>query len=345
MPNVGGAVSAFDAGMPGWRWRELCRRAGCVALLVLSLACREAASDAAAAGKTPIVLAEAVAQLPPATLTLPAHRTSVKFAVIGDSGRGTPPQHEVAAQMTRFHAAFPFPFVIMLGDNIYEGPASPDDYRRKFEEPYKALLEAGVKFYAVLGNHDDPRQVDYALFHMDGERYYTFAPPEDLVTKIATQVEFFAIDSTNFDRGQATWLDERLRSSNADWKICFLHHPLYTSGRYRTSARLHRWMLESVFVQHGVDVVFSGHEHIYQRSQLQYGIQYFVSGGAGSLRIGDGVRNQEIAMSYDRDYHFMLVEIHGDDLYFQTISRNGTTIDAGTLHQDAEDAKPAARTP
>ena len=44
----------------------------------------------------------------------------------------------------------------MLGDNIYEGPASPDDYLHKFEEPYAELLEAGVDFYAALGNHDDP---------------------------------------------------------------------------------------------------------------------------------------------------------------------------------------------
>ena len=273
------------------------------------------------------------------TLTLPDALTSIKFAVIGDSGRGTPPQFEVAAQMARYREAFEFPFVIMLGDNIYEGPATQDDYRRKFEEPYKALLDAGVRFYAVLGNHDDPRQVEYERFNMGGERYYTFAPPEDLIAKAATRVEFFALDSTRLDRQQLAWLDERLGRSSADWKVVFLHHPLYTSGRYRRTSRAHRWALEPLLSRHGVQVVFSGHEHIYQRSILENGIQYFVSGGAGSLRPGDGVPAAYIASSYNDDYHFMLVEIEGDDLHFQAISRKGTTIDAGTLYLDAEEAR------
>ena len=279
-------------------------------------------------------------------LTLPVKTTSVKFAVIGDSGRGTPPQHEVAAQMVRYREAFPFEFVLMLGDNIYEGPATPEDYRTKFEAPYQGLLDRGVDFYAVLGNHDDPRQVSYPPFHMRDERYYSFAPPEDVIARLATRVEFFALDSTNLDLTQRRWLDERLGKSRATWKICFLHHPLYTSGRYRNTARFHRLALEPILIRHGVNVVFSGHEHIYQRTVLEHGIQYFISGGAGSLRVGDGTPAPFIARSYDDDYHFMLIEIDGDDLYFQTISRRGVTIDAGELSlQDDDEAKASAVTP
>ena len=109
----------------------------------------------------------------------------------------------------------------MLGDNIYEGPATREDYRRKFEDPYRPLLDEGVKFYATLGNHDDPRQIAYPLFNMDGERYYSFSPPEDLLAKVVSRVEFFAVDSTNLDRTQLRWLDERLRDSDATWKVCF----------------------------------------------------------------------------------------------------------------------------
>jgi hypothetical protein len=307
------------------------------ALLLSSVACADESTPPPTRGTG--VHVERVQEAVEGTLTLPARRASVKFAVIGDSGRGSTAQHEVARQMVRYRAAFPFAFVIMLGDNIYEGPASPEDYRRKFEEPYRALLDDGVTFHAVLGNHDDPRQVGYAPFNMHGERYYSFAPPDDLAARLAASVELFAIDSTNFDSAQARWLDERLAASRANWKICFLHHPLYTSGRYRGAARLHRWMLESTFVRHQVDVVFSGHEHIYQRATLQSGVQYFVSGGAGSLRPGDGRRTADIAATYDRDYHFMLIEIDGDELYFQSISRAGVTIDAGTLSKG--DGEPA----
>ena len=264
-------------------------------------------------------------------LTLPVKATSVKFAVIGDSGRGTPPQFDVAAQMMRYREAFPFAFVLMLGDNIYEGPATAEDYRIKFEEPYKPLLDKDVKFFAVLGNHDDPREVSFPPFNMHGERYYSFAPPEDVLTRVVTRVEFFALDSTNLDRTQLRWLDERLGKSKAEWKVCFLHHPLYTSGRYRSTARLHRFALEPVLIKHGVQVVFSGHEHIYQRTAIEQGVQYFISGGAGSLRAGDGVPASYIARTFSDDYHFMLIEIDGDDLYFQAISRRGATIDAGRL--------------
>jgi hypothetical protein len=290
--------------------------------------------------RVPVVTPIEVSQVSTGTLTLPNRATSVKFGVIGDSGRGSPPQHEIAAQMVAFRQDFPFAFVLMLGDNIYEGPASRDDYRLKFEEPYRRLLDGGVKFYAVLGNHDDPREVIYPLFNMDGERYYSFAPPEELLARIATRVEFFALDSTNLDRTQLRWLDERLEKSSAAWQVCFFHHPLYSSGRYRVWSRGFRLLLEPLLVNHDVDVVFSGHEHIYQRSELQSGIQYFISGGAGSLRPGDGTPASYVARSYDADYHFMLIEIDGREMHFQAISRSGRTIDAGTLYQDRRDATP-----
>jgi 3',5'-cyclic AMP phosphodiesterase CpdA len=270
-------------------------------------------------------------------LALPSSRTSIKFAVIGDSGRGNGPQHEVADRMRRLREQFPFEFVLMLGDNIYEGPATADDYRKKFEEPYDGLLDEGVKFFAVLGNHDDPRQVSFRPFNMQGERYYSFTPPEDLITRLSVRAEFFAIDSTRLDSAQLTWLEERLGASRADWKIVFLHHPLYTSGRYRSTARFYRRTLEPVFIRHGVSAVFSGHEHIYQRTTVRNGIQYFISGGAGSLRVGDGVRAPYIARTFADDYHFMLIEIDEDTLHFQAVSRRGTTIDAGRITRTEDD--------
>ena len=276
-------------------------------------------------------------------LALPNALTSVKLAVIGDSGRGTPEQHEVAAQMIRFRDRFKFSFVLMAGDNIYEGPATPDDYRRKFEEPYRTLLHDNVKFFAVLGNHDDPQQVSYVPFNMGGQRYYSFVPPEDPLTRLTTSVEFFALDSTNMDRGQLAWLDERLGASTAGWKIVLLHHPLYTSGRYRNTSRAHRWAIEPILLRHGVNVVFSGHEHIYQRSELQEGVLYFVTGGAGSLRRGDGVAAPFIARSFDDDYHFMLLEIDDAAVHFQAVTRRGETVDAGTLYRDVSDADDVRR--
>ncbi len=290
-----------------------------------------------AARQQPRIEALDVSTIAPSTLTLPNAERSIKFAVIGDSGRGWQPQLDVAAQMVAFRQQFDFEFVLMAGDNIYEGPATREDYRVKFEEPYKALLADGVKFYAVLGNHDDPQQVYYSPFNMNGNRYYTFTPPDDPITRWDTRVRFFALDSTNLDGEQMQWFEHEAAESRAEWKIALMHHPLYTSGRYSLAARGLRFALESSLVTGGIDVVFSGHEHIYNRSELQKGVLYFVSGGAGSLRQGDAGRSSAIASSYDEDFHFMLIEIADEGFHFQAINRQGVTVDAGSLRAVIED--------
>ena len=321
-------------------------RLALVALLLSLGACQREASPAASTPAEPQqsvprpapqppearrVRAIDPASVAPGALAVPNKIGSVKFAVIGDSGRGNSPQYDVAAQMVSYRKDFHYSFVIMTGDNLYEGPATAVDYRDKFEKPYAALIDDGVKFFAVLGNHDDPREIHYAPFNMNGQRYYTFDPPEDPVTRLLTDVRFFALDTVTLDRAQLRWLRQQLAASTADWKICFFHHPLYTSGRYVRGSRAYRLLLEPVFRQYGVDAAFSGHEHFYMRSTLEHGIQYFVSGGAGSLRYGDSGPSPIAARAFDTDYHFMLVEIEGDRLWFQAIARTGRTVDAGVL--------------
>src|SRR5258706_16249137 len=85
-------------------------------------------------------------------LTLPGKSGSVRFGAIGDMGTGRAPQYELARTMDGFRKLFPFEFVITLGDNLYGGN-SPSDYVIRFEQPYKPLLDDGVRFYAALGNH------------------------------------------------------------------------------------------------------------------------------------------------------------------------------------------------
>jgi Calcineurin-like phosphoesterase len=268
---------------------------------------------------------------PPGTLALPMEDGSVRFAVIGDSGRGDRWQQEVADQMVAWRAKFPFTLVLMLGDNIY-GTHTPHDYETKFERPYKALLDAGVTFRAAIGNHDESEEIYYANFNMGGQRYYTFRESEKRLAGLAgAGVRFFVLDTRSLDVGQRDWLRKELAASGTAWKICFMHHPLYTSGRYRASARALRLALEPTLVAGDVDVVLAGHEHFYERLIPQRGISYFISGGAGSLRRGDIQPSTVKAKGFDRDYHFMLMEVSGNELYFQAISRVGETVDAGVI--------------
>ena len=266
------------------------------------------------------VTATAVAALPAQELALPRQSGSVRFLVLGDAGTGDREQYEVANQMIRYGRVFPFTFAIMLGDNIY-GSERPQDFDKKFIRPYKVLLDADVEFHAALGNHDDPNQRYFKPFHLDGSRYRTFKKGN---------VRFFVIDSNYLDPAQVKWLEKELSASGSDWKIAYFHHPLYTTARRGPEVEL-RAVLEPLFVKHGVDVVFTGHEHIYERLQPQKGIYYFTVGGAAKLRKGDTRPGSLIAARFDRDRSFLLAEIAGDSLYFQTISRKGATVDKGVL--------------
>ncbi len=266
-------------------------------------------------------------------LALPRRPGSIKFAAIGDAGRGDRAQYEVSAQMQAFRDVFPYDFVVMLGDNVYDG-GTPDDYRRKFELPYKPLLDDDVEFYATIGNHDAVNQPSYEPFHMGGKRYYTFRADQSLLARITdTDVQFFMVDTETLDRTQVAWLDREMAKSRARWKIPIYHRPIYTSGRYAAPARLFRNMLEPVFLRHDVKVALSGHEHFYERIRPQQGITYFISGGAGSLREGDIRRTPLTAKGFDIDYHFMLFEVTRDELFYQAISRTGHSIDSGTVRR------------
>lgn len=253
-----------------------------------------------------------------------AEKDSLRFAVIGDSGTGERPALETAARLFEAYQRSPFKFVVMLGDNLYGGER-PSDYEKKFERPYGPLLDAGVKFYAALGNHDEPNQAHYKLFNMGGKRYYTFKPAAD--------VRFFALDTNQLDRAQVEWLEKELESSGSEWKIAFFHHPLYSSGERHGPAIEMRKVLEPIFLKYGVNVVLAGHEHLYERIKPQHGIYYFIVGSSAKLR-RNGIRKTDItAASNDEDRAFMLMEIAGDQLRFQTITRTGEVIDKGVLER------------
>ncbi len=260
------------------------------------------------------------AQQPP-QLTLPNKPDTVKFLAMGDNGTGERPQYEAAQTMAATQKLFPFDFAIMLGDNMY-GSQRPADFVTKFERPYKPLLDAGVKFYASLGNHDDQNNRFYKPWNMNGERYYTYTKKN---------VRFFALDTDYMDPKQVDWLTRELQKATEPWKVAYFHHPLYSSaGRHGSETDL-RLVLEPLFVRYGVNAVFSGHDHVYERIRPQKGIYYFVSGAAGQLRRGDLRSSRLTEKGYDLDLSFMLVEIDDATMSIQAVSRTGRSVDSATL--------------
>src|SRR5262245_9870178 len=272
----------------------------------------------------------AAAFAPGQELRLPKKDGSVRFAVMGDTGTASTAQFDVGKQMVAFHEKYPFEFVIMVGDNLYGGSSNPDAFRSRFESPYAALLAAKVKFYAALGNHDNPTEVNYKDWNMGGQRYYTFRVGGGLGG--GTGVRFFVLDSNYVDKPQLDWLESELKKSKSEWKVAFFHHPLYSSGRKHGSSLDLRARLEPLFVDNEVNVVFAGHDHFYERIKPQRGIYHFVVGAGGSLRKGDIDRSTGLTdAGFDTDYSFMLGEISGTEFYFQAISRTGQTVDSGVI--------------
>jgi hypothetical protein len=259
---------------------------------------------------------------PALPLTLPNKDDSVRFMVVGDTGTGSKQQNELAQLMIRYRQVYLFEFALLVGDNMY-GAESAADYKKKFEDVYKPLLDQKVQFYAALGNHDESNQRFYDHFNMKGEEYHRFE---------RGGVAFYCLNSNYMDKKQLDWLEGKLKADTADWKIAFFHHPPYSSGGKHGSETGLREVVEPLFVKYGVNVVFAGHEHFYERIKPQKGVHYFISGAGGKLRKGDVQKNSPLtAKAYDDDMSFMLIEVAKDAMHFQVISRTGETVDSGVV--------------
>ena len=268
-----------------------------------------------------ILLAVGLRPFAAPTLTVPNRPNTLKFAVLGDNGSGDSGQYELATQMAAVHRLFAFGFVVMVGDNFY-GKQTPADLANKFDVPYRPLLDSGVTFHAAIGNHDEAFTVNYPPLNMSGRRYYTY---------VRQQVRFFVLDTNIMDAPQLRWFESVLQQSQEPWKVAYFHHPLYGNAKRHGSTVDIRVLLEPLLVKYGVAVVFTGHDHVYERLKPQKGVHYFVTGSGGQLRKGDLVPSETTAAGFDQDQAFMIVEVDADTLFFQTISRTGATVDAGTI--------------
>jgi hypothetical protein len=258
-------------------------------------------------------------------LPMPQIRGGTVFAVMGDSGSGDEAQQAVAqAMLTYFNTARRFSFVLMLGDNLYD-----DDYTNEFSVPYKPLLDRGVKFYAALGNHDRDLEIHFKPFNMNDVDRYVFDQGNAR----------FAVLNSNHptDPLQIKWLDQTFADAGTKWRVAFFHHPLYSSGQHASEGRdVIRPALEPALVRNQVNVVFAGHEHLYQRIKPQHGITHFVSGGGGRYLYDFKPSDfDEIGLS---EHHFMVAEIAGDRLFFEAITHAQELIDCGVIYRTSDAA-------
>ena len=266
---------------------------------------------------------------------------AVRFIAVGDAGTGNEQQTALGRVMAKYQQTYSYDTALLLGDNIYPN-GEVSGASSKFERPYADLLHRGVKFRAVFGNHDvrDGRegQLRYPHFNMSGRAYYSFTKGingENLV-------EFFALDSNEFNHAQRQWFENALAASQARWKVVYFHHPIYSSAEEHGSDEKLRAALEPLLVKYGVVAAFSGHDHTYERTRVQQGVQYFVSGNGGKMRRGDlNRRSPFFAAGTDETGSFMLVEATPERFSFKAIDIDGRVFDSGELAPRAA-ARPVA---
>ncbi|HEY9721182.1 MAG TPA: metallophosphoesterase [Oscillatoriaceae cyanobacterium] len=259
----------------------------------------------------------------------PAGADHMRFAVIGDMGEGRAVQFALARQLTDWRPEF----VLAVGDIIYpEGEGTL--YGDRFFGPYDALMHEAI-FYPALGNHDvltgngAPYLAAFALPRSPGnERYYAFdwGP-----------ARFWCLDSTQSlapNSPQYRWFRADADASGARWKFAFFHHPVYSSGFHGSTWSL-RHYLEPIFAHDHFAVVFSGHDHDYERTKPQHGVTYVVTGGGGATVYGMWGPSRFTAAESLR-HHFVGVSLYHDTLALQAVDPQGEVFDAAVLRRPAD---------
>lgn len=233
-------------------------------------------------------------------------------------------------------------FMINLGD-LTDGGRE----RHKFEWNYEYFLgmtplNSRIPVFPVPGNGEGDLYW-YKRYHKlpNGEAYYSFR---------YGNAEFFMLNSNNkeeLEPGgiQYRWLEEQLKQSRATWKFACHHHPVYTSdendygntweGEASALGDLQVRELVQLYESYGVDMVFYGHLHTYERTwpllgqhpSLDKGVVYLVAGGAGGNLEDFAPTRSWFSTKLYRGHHYCKLDVFQHKLYFKMYDLNGALKD------------------
>ena len=281
------------------------------------------------ASNTPQPTAVPAIQSPDATQAPP-----LTFAVIGDYGQSNPDAFQVAEMIDSWHVDF----IVTTGDNNYpDGSAATIDdnigqYYHRYIGNYQGSYNRGSaenRFFPSPGNHD------WNLLHgldvyLD---YFTLPGNERYYDVVQGPVHLFILDSDTHEPDgvgrssvQAAWLQAALAASDSPWNIVVCHHPPYSSGHHGSTD----WM-QWPFKEWGADLVLSGHDHLYERLEVD-GLTYIINGLGGHAAVYDfPTVLPESQFRYNQMHGAMLVEARPDQLRLDFYSADGNLVDSYTL--------------
>lgn len=257
---------------------------------------------------------------------------SVRFLALGDFGTGGPEQLAVAEAMCTHRGQEPLEHVVTTGDNIY-GSGDIEDFPKDFFIPYQCLLDEGVRFHAVLGNHDDDTlqgegQISEPAFGMPARNYTWYLGPITFVMFDSQEVERELDGETEFEEGSSyQWvLDEIEKAQDSEWTVVVFHQPVYSTGAKHGSEPGFADALGDPFSEAGVDLVLNGHDHNYQSGE-EGGVTYIVTGGGGGELYRCVLPAIDPIDTCLREHHFVEVEADRDTLTVTAISEEGEVLE------------------
>jgi predicted phosphodiesterase len=273
-----------------------------------------------------------VSEAPPESVTSADHTfqtavaptaTAFRFAVYGDT-RSQPAVH---AEVVKAIIASKPRFVLHTGDLVRDG-TKQSYWQTDFFDPAAPLMADTVVF-PVLGNHEGNSALYYQYFAVPAgggdhyERWYSFTYGNAKFIGIDTEADF-APGSVQY-----AWLVTELQNSTSRWLFVFQHVPAYSSGGHGGSKEVQD-SLVPLYERYGVDVVFCGHDHLYERSEKS-GVQYVVTGGGGAPLYRPNMSPNPRQVRAAFRYHYCVVDINGDTAVLTAMGTEGKSFDHVTL--------------
>ena len=257
---------------------------------------------------------------------------TVRFLAIGDFGTGGPEQMAIARAMCAHREEEPFADVVTTGDNVY-ATGEIGDFDDDFLIPYACLHEEGVRFHAVLGNHDDDTlkgeaQIAEPAFGMPARDYTWSLGPIDFVMFDSQEVERELEGETEFEEGSSydRALEEIEKAQDATWTVVVFHTPVYSAGEVHGSEPGFDEDLAQPFVEAGVDLVLNGHDHNYQSGESE-GVTYVVTGGGGAELYPCVEPPPEEINTCLQEHHFVEVEADEDSMTVTALTETGEILE------------------
>ena len=262
------------------------------------------------------------------------------FAVIGDTQRNP----SVTAKVSRLMWERRPHFVLHMGDVVDDGAANWQWTGDLFKPCHELFSRVAV--YPCIGNHEKN--------HADYYKYFSLPKPEYYYSFRYGNAEFFSIDTNkpvDPESEQYKWLDKALEASTAKWKVCYHHHPCYSSdendygdswkGSSTRGAPKHKHLIK-LYEKHSVDINMNGHIHLYERTypiradkvDRKTGVTYITSGGGGG-----GLENFEPTPAFYKnqqrvDYHYCYFTVHGGLLECKVFDVEGRLFDDFSIRKE-----------